>query len=184
MIYKSDADALVKRSIGNQNLIKHMYAVSAILTYLADKFDEDVEVWKLTGLLHDIDFEETKSSPEQHAIRSAEMLKGQLPEYALHAIRAHNYEYTQIMPETILDHALIASDAVSGLIVATALVMPNRKLSEVRCESVLKKFDDSSFAKNIARERILHCKHLQMSKEEFIAIGLKALQGINDRLGL
>ena len=85
---------------------------------------------------------------------------------------------------TLLDHALIAADAVSGLIVATALVMPAKRLEEVRVESVLKKFNDSSFAKNISRDRILHCTYLDISKESFIDMSIKALQDVHDKLDL
>lgn len=112
------------------------------------------------------------------------MLGGELPDEALEAIRAHNFEHLDVVPKNDLDNALIAADAISGLIVATALVMPNKKLEEARVESVLKKFDDSSFAKNIDRDRILYCKKVGLDKEDFVEISLDALQKIHKKLGL
>lgn len=184
MISKQRASELVKEKIQNRNLRKHMYAVSAIMKKVAERLGKDVDKWGKTGLLHDIDYEETKDDPERHASLSAEMLKDELPEDSLKAIKAHNFEHSGVEPKGDLSNALIASDAISGLIVATALVMPNKKLEEARVESVLKKFDDSSFAKNIDRNRILYCKKLGMNKEEFVELSLEALKEISEKSGL
>ena len=184
MITLQQAFDLVDKKFENKNLKKHVYAVSAIMRQIAEVKDKDTELWEITGLLHDIDFEETKNMPEKHAIRSSEILEGQLPIEALHAILAHNHTYTGIVPEKDIDYALISADAISGLVVATALVMPNKKLSDVKEKSILKKFADNAFAKNIDRDRILYCKSLGMSKEEFIEISLMALQKIHEKLGL
>ena len=184
MLTKQQALALLQEHIITKNLRKHMYAVAAIMDHLADSLDENREVWELTGLLHDIDFEETKDNPTSHALRSAEILKGYLPEDALHAIRAHNHTHSGIAPTTKIDCALIAADAMSGLVVATALIMPSKTLEEVRVESVLKKFADGSFARNIDRERILQCEKLGLSLEAFCNIALEALQQSHQELGL
>ncbi len=184
MIEIEKAEEMVRERVDTENLRKHMYAVSAIMRKLAERLGEDPKLWEVVGLLHDIDYEETKDKPEEHAKRSAEILGHRLPEEALKAIRAHNFEYLNVGPESDFDNALIAADAISGLIVATALVMPNSRLDEARVESVLKKFSDSSFAKNIDRDRILYCEKLGLSKEEFAEISLRALQRIHDRLGL
>lgn len=170
--------------VSNENLRKHMYAVSAIMEKLAEELDKDTELWAMVGLLHDIDYEETKDSPEEHARRSAEMLEGELPEEGLEAVRAHNFEHLDAEPEGDLDNALIAADAISGLIVATTLVMPNSTLEEVRVQSVLKKIDDPSFAKNIDRDRVLYCEKLGMTKEEFVEVSLEAMKKIHGKLGL
>lgn len=184
MIEEEKAKELVEEKVSTENLRKHMYAVSAIMEELAKKLRKDPELWARVGLLHDIDYEETKDNPEQHAKKSTEMLEGQLPEKGLEAIKAHNFEHLDVEPETDLDNALIAADAISGLIVATALVMPNKKLEEARVESVVKKFDDSSFAKNIDRDKILYCEKLEMDLEEFVEVSLQALQKIHEKLGL
>lgn len=184
MIGEDEARELVGEKIDTENLEKHMYAVSAIMKRLAEELGEDPELWSRVGLLHDIDYGETRDDPEEHAKKSAEMLEEDLPEEALEAIRAHNFEHLDVEPDSDLDNVLIAADAISGLIVATALVMPNSKLEEVRVESVLKKFGDSSFAKNIDRERIMYCEKVGLDREEFIEISLEALQDIHEKLGL
>lgn len=184
MMSRDEAMNLLHRHVETENLRKHMMGVAAIMEALAQRLDCNANLWWLTGLLHDIDYEETKDAPEHHAARSAEMLQGQLPGQALRAIRAHNWRHTGVEPSAPLDHALIASDALSGLVVATALVMPNGTLEEVRVESVLKKIDDSSFAKSIDRGRIRQCTALDMDVQEFVAATLPALQGIHDQLGL
>ncbi|WGI18007.1 HDIG domain-containing metalloprotein [Methanonatronarchaeum sp. AMET-Sl] len=184
MIGEDEAENMVIEWVDTENLRKHMYAVSAIMGEVAKEFDGDSELWRRVGLLHDIDYEETKDNPMEHAMRSAEILEDKMPKKGLKAIRAHNHQHLDVSPENDLDNALIAADAVSGLIVATALVMPNSKLKEVRVESVLKKFDDSSFAKNIDRDRILYCQKIGLEKKEFIEISVKALQKIDQKLGL
>ncbi len=112
------------KNMKNENLKKHMIAVSAIMKKLAKKFNEDENIWEMVDLLHDIDYE--IASIEEHGKISAEMLKDKLPPFALHAIRAHN-EKTGFKPGNKIDYSLIACDAISGLIVSTALVMPNKK---------------------------------------------------------
>lgn len=184
MIEKKKAREMVRDKIDTGNLRKHMYAVSGIMKKLAKELDKDQEKWSKVGLLHDIDYEETKDNHEEHALKSAQMLEEKLPEDALRAIKAHNHKHTGIEPDSDMANALIAADAISGLIVATALVMPNSKIEEARVESVLKKFDDASFAKNIDRDRVMYCEKIGMDKEEFIEISLDALKGINDKLGL
>ncbi len=183
-ISREDAVQMINREVATENLKKHMHAVGAIMKELAKELGKDPEKWCKVGLLHDVDYEQTKDKHEEHALRSAQMLEGKLPEESLKAIKAHNYEYTETEPDSDLANALIAADGISGLIIATALVMPNSKLEEVRTKSVLKKFDDSSFAKNVDRDKITYCEKLGLNKEEFIEISLNALNDINDKLGL
>jgi len=170
-------------NISNQNLKKHMVAVSAIMQGLARRLGEDEETWELTGLLHDIDYEKVDGNMDRHGLVSAEMLEGKLPENCLRAIKAHN-ERTGVNAENMLDKALIAADAVSGLIVAAALVMPNRRLSEVKVSTLKKKSKDKSFARNVERNRINICEEIGLDFEEFLEIALESLQGISDQLGL
>ncbi len=184
MISREEAIAMVEDNVKNKNLRKHMLAVAAILKRLAAELGEDEEQWELLGIVHDIDYEETQDDPERHASVSADMLEDKVPEELVRGVKSHNHEHTGVEPNSLMEHALIAADAASGLVIATALVMPNRKLEEARPESVIKKFGDSSFAKNIDRDRILHCKELGLSKDEFLKLSLEALQNIHDELGL
>lgn len=184
MLSQQKAIDMVKEEVSTENLRKHMYAVSAIMERLAGEFDGDEDKWELVGLLHDIDYEETKETPEKHALKSAEMLEDKLPEDCLRAVKAHNSMHTDVEPKSRMSKSLIAADAISGLIVATALVMPNSTLDEVRVESVMKKVDDSSFAKNIDRDRIQYCEKVGLDQEEFIGLSLEAMKEIHERLGL
>lgn len=184
MISREKALRMMEEEVDTENLKNHMLAVAQIMKKLAEEMDKDEVKWNILGLVHDIDYEETKDDPEKHALRSAEMMEGKVPEEMIRAIKAHNHEHTGVEPESDVDNALIAADAVSGLIVATALVMPNSKLEEARPESVEKKFDDSSFAKNIDRDKILYCEKLGFERDEFLELSLKALQEIDEKLGL
>ena len=179
-----DAVERVKEEVSDDKLRKHMYAVSDIMEALAEELGEEVSVWGRVGLLHDIDYEETRDDHERHGLVSAEMLEDELSDEELDAIRAHNHEHTEVEPENVLDHALIAADAISGLIVATALVMPDSKLEQVRKESVMKKIDSSSFASSIDRDRIRRCEEIGMDLEKFVEVSLKAMKIDSERLGL
>ncbi|NPB00244.1 MAG: HDIG domain-containing protein, partial [Crenarchaeota archaeon] len=163
---------LVRRHVKNDKLIKHMLAVAAIMEKLAERLGEDRELWKLVGLLHDIDYELTQSQPEKHGLAAAEILRGKLPEHAIRAIQAHN-ELTGVKDDSKLAIALRAADAVSGLIVAAALVMPNKRLSEVKLDTLLRKFKQKDFARGVKREKILECEKLGMSLEDFLSLSLE-----------
>lgn len=180
MISEEEALSLVN-NVENKNLQKHMIAVGAIMAKMAEFFNENKKIWMMTGLLHDVDY--GKADMQKHGLMSAEMLEGKLPEEALHAIKAHN-ERTGIKAESLLDKALIASDAVSGLIVATALVMPEKKLSQVKVSSLITKFKDKSFAKGVERGKILICEELGLRLEEFLSIALEGMTEVKEKLGL
>ncbi|HDH91701.1 MAG TPA: HDIG domain-containing protein [Candidatus Aenigmarchaeota archaeon] len=185
MISREEAFSLLKENLKNQNLVKHCLAVEAIMRELAKYLGEDKEKWGLLGLIHDIDYEKTKDNPKIHGILAAEeILKDKVDEDILKAIKSHNFENTGIKPETKMEKALIASDSISGLIVACALVMPSKKLEEVRIETVKKKFKQKDFARNCKRERILFCEQIGIPREKFFEIGLNALKKISEELGL
>ena len=183
-VSRMEAEKILNRKVKNENLKKHMFAVASIMEKIAIELEEDPEKWYKTGLLHDVDYDETEEDPEKHGLVSAEILEGELPEESLKAIKAHNHQNTGVKPKNKLDKALISSDAVSGLIVATALVMPNKKMKEVRVKSIKKKFKDSSFAKNIDRERIDKCEEIGIDRKRFFELSLDALNEINEKLEL
>lgn len=184
MISREEALNLISSRISDERYFKHMVAVEAVMRGLARRMGEDEELWGLTGLLHDLDYEAVGGDFSRHGLEAAEMLKGRLPENCLNAIRAHNYEHTGVDPKDKLSYALIASDAISGLIVATALVMPHKRLEEVRVRSVLKKFKSKDFARGVDRSRILFCEKLGLTLEEFVETALEAMKSVADELGL
>ena len=155
MLTREEAINLVKKNITKRNIVYHMIAVEAIMRSLAKHFGEDEGLWGLTGLLHDVDYERTEGTWEKHGILAAEILKGMISEEIHRAIKAHNFENTHVKPETRMEKALIACDAISGLLVACALVMPSKKLAEVRVKTVMKKFKDKDFARGADRENSL-----------------------------
>ena len=180
---RSEALELLKEHLHNENLIKHCIAVGAIMKGLAEKFGEDENLWELTGLLHDIDYEQTKDNHERHGLVALEILKGKAPQEVLDTIPTHN-DLTGFKREKKIDFALSAADAISGLIIATALMMPSKRMEEVKEESVLKKFKKKDFARNVDREKILLCEKIGLSLEELIEVSLDALKNVSEELGL
>ena len=181
---REEALGLIREHITKENLLKHMYAVEAIMKETAEFLNEDVEKWRLIGLIHDIDFEKTESTPEKHTLVAAEILDQKIEDDIIRAIQAHNFDNVGVQPETNAEKTLIAADAISGLVIACALVMPSKKLVDVKVESIAKKFKQKEFAKNCSRERILFCEQIGIPKEKFFEISLKALQKISNELGL
>lgn len=184
MLTRNEALDVIKRNIAKKNVVYHMMAVEAVMRSIAKHFGEDEDPWGLVGLLHDIDYEKTEATPERHGLLAEEILKGYLPNGLIRAIKAHNFKHTGVMPETRMEKALIASDAISGLLVACALVMPSKKLADVKVETVVKKFRDKDFARGVDRERILICEEIGIPKEKFFEIALNGLKSIAQEIGL
>jgi len=184
MLAREEALNLVKKHISKKNILYHMLAVEAIMRSLARHFGEDEEKWGLVGLVHDVDYEKTETTPEKHSLIAEQILKEALPEELLRAVKAHNFKHTGVKPESRMEKALIASDAVSGLLVACALVMPSKKLAEVKVETVAKKFKDKDFARGAERERILICEEIGIPREKFFEISLNGLKEIAAEIGL
>jgi len=176
---------LLKQEVKTKNLRKHVLAVEAVMRELADYFDKDKEKWGLAGLLHDIDYEKTKDEPEKHSIQGAKMLKEKgLSEDIIHAVKAHN-KIHGIPLNSLMDKALFVSDPITGLIVAATLVLPSKKIKDLKAENVLNRFNEKNFAKGADREVIAKCKpFLGLDLKDFIAISLRAMQKINKDLGL
>jgi len=187
MISIEEARDLMEREVETDALRMHMLAVSAIMGALAANLaiveEEDKEKWALVGLLHDLDYERTKDNFEQHGLITVELLNEKLPDECLYAIKAHNSR-TGFEPNSVMAKALIAADAVSGLIVPTALMMPSRKLADVSVKSLKKKYKDKSFARTVSRENIMICEDFGLERNEFFKLALEALQEISDELGV
>ncbi len=175
---------LVKEKVRNKNLYKHCLAVEAVMGELARELGEDEEKWRLTGLLHDIDYGETQDKPEEHSERGADFLEEMgFAQDVVQAVRAHNpiHGYPR---ETSLEKALYATDPLTGLIVASALIHPDKKLEPLDVDFVLNRFNEKSFARGADREQIKTCNEMGLTLEEFLQLGLKAMKGINKDIGL
>src|SRR5665811_2229109 len=118
----------------------------------------DENKWAIVGLLHDADYEQTRDNPVKHAVLLSEKLVGKIDEESIHAILAHNKNFTKVEPVSLLDWALYCSDELTGLIVAGALIHPDKKLSSLTVEFILNRFNEKSFAKGANREQIKMCE--------------------------
>lgn len=184
MMNRDNALELLNSKIKDPYLIKHSLATEAIMRSLAEKFGEDVEIWGIAGLLHDLDLEAVGDDFKKHALLSVEWLKDSgLPEEALHAIASHNEE-TGVERTSLFDYALSAGESVNGLIMPTALIQPDKKLASVKASSVKKRMKEKRFAQKVNRENILLCEKMGLDLLEFIEISLKSLQDIHEDLGL
>lgn len=184
MMDRQEALELVKKHVKTRNLIKHMLATEAVMKALAEHFGEDEGKWALAGLLHDIDYDETAHDPDRHSLVGGEMLERLgLPGDVVYAVKAHN-EAHGFPRETRLDKALYAVDPLTGLLVAAALIHPEKKLSAIDVGFVMNRFKEPSFARGANRDQIRSCSELGLSLEEFIGVGLQAMQEIAQELGL
>ncbi|MBI2329047.1 MAG: HDIG domain-containing protein [Chloroflexi bacterium] len=174
----------VRANVDNENLVKHMLATEAIMEALAGRLGEDEEEWGLAGLLHDIDVELTGGDMTNHSKLGADLVREMgVSEAVVHAILCHN-EAHGIPREAKLDKALFCADPLTGLITAAALVRPDKKLAGIEANSVRKRFKEKSFAAGASREQMASCSELGLELDEFIELGLKAMQGIAPTLGL
>ena len=181
---RPEAYNLLCEHTDNLNLIKHMLAVEAILRTYARKHGEDEELWGLTGLLHDFDYEK-HPTPEEHPMFGIGILTEiGYPEEMLHAIKAHA-PYLGVPRESALDKALFAFDELSGFIVAVALMRPSKSLDDLNVSSVKKKMKQAGFARAVSREDIqTGADELGISLEDHIAFAIDAMREISDELGL
>lgn len=174
---REEALALLKSKIKSEYVIRHSLATEAILRALARRLGHDEDLWGITGLLHDLDYEEVEGDPKRHALRSVEILaEMDFPQEGLDAIKAHNGDELGIPCKRPLDFALTAGESISGLIFATALVMPSKSIAEVKPKSVLKRIKEPRFAAAISRERIGQYQGLGLSAEEFVTIAVEAMK--------
>jgi uncharacterized protein len=181
-VTREQAYNLTKPRFSNKNLFKHVLAVEAVMRELAEHFDQDVEKWGLVGLLHDFDYEETKESPDQHTLVTEELLQDyDLSEDIIHAIKAHNL----LAPhDSLMDKAVYAADPITGLIVAAALMHPDKKLAPMTTDFILRRFKEKQFARGANREQIMTCEKLDLSLTDFVSICLRGMQKISSELGL
>jgi putative nucleotidyltransferase with HDIG domain len=185
---RDDALALLHEYTENENLRKHMYAVEAAMRAYARKYGEDEELWGVTGLIHDFDYErypnEALSPTEEHPSSGVAILREKgWPEEILHAVMAHA-EHTGIEPETRLAQTLRAVDELTGFVIACSLVRPTG-ISDLKSKSVKKKLKDRSFAAAVSREEIAeYTEAIGEEMTEHIDFVIDAMRGIADTLEL
>jgi putative nucleotidyltransferase with HDIG domain len=183
LISRDEAINLVHEKIQNINLRRHMLATEAIMRSLAEKLDRDADLWGLTGLLHDIDLEEVEQDMHRHAAVGAEWLEGKLPAPAVQAVKAHN-EALGVERSEELEHALAAAETLTGLVVATTLVLPSKKIADLKAKSVRKRMKEPRFAAGVNRDIIRESEKIGLELAEFIELGVEAMRKIGPEIGL
>ena len=181
---RDEALELLKQYNQNDGLIKHALAVEAVMRYLARKNGQDEEKWGIIGLIHDLDYEK---HPDQHCHKTREILeeKGWPTEYIRAAI-SHGWGIcTDVEPQSEMERVLYATDELTGLIAATALVRPSRSVLDMRPKSVKKKWKDKSFAAGVNRQVIEQgAAMLGVEVSELIAEVIMAMREVADEIGL
>ena len=182
---REEAFNLLKKNLKNKNLVKHSLAVEVAMNDLAKHFDQNQELWSICGLLHDIDYEIVKGNANLHSKNGAEMLKDLGFEGNLcDAVLTHN-EIHGVTPKDLMAKSLFCVDSLTGLIVAATLVLPSRKINDLKVENILNRFKQKAFAKGASRENIQRCqKYLDLSLEKFVEIVLNSMQKISQDLEL
>ena len=180
---RDEALELVHAHVKSESLRRHMYSVEAAMRAYARKLGEDEELFGITGLVHDFDYE---SRPDEHPLPGAEVLREKgYPEELVHAVLAHNEARTGVHPETLLDRTLRACDEVTGLITAAALVRPSRSLHDLEAKSVMKKFKDRAFAAGVDRQEVEESVNaFGVDLKEHVQFVIEAMRGIAQELGL
>jgi hypothetical protein len=174
---------LLTLHVKNRNLVKHCLACEAVLGALARHFGEDEQSWRLAGLLHDLDYDQTADAPDIHGTIAARMLEELgVDSGIVHAVLAHADKAPR---ESRLDKALWVVDPLTGLVVAAALIRPEKKLAAIDAQFVINRMKEKGFARGASREQIRACEtELGLPLDQFVAIGVKAMQGVADDLGL
>ncbi len=181
---RDEAWELLKKNLTNRNLRNHSLAVEAVMRRLAEHFGEDVEKWGLAGLLHDIDYDRTKDDPHRHSLEGAQMLAELgLPEDVVHAVKVHNHMHGEPRV-SLMDKALFCVDPLTGFIVAGALIRPEKKLEAVDVPFLKNRFKEKAFARGANRETMSTYTELGLSFDEYLGMGLEAMQGIAEEIGL
>ena len=184
MITREEAVQLLEENIKAENMRKHCYASEAVMRAIAKRLGKDEEEWGIAGLLHDIDVEVTGADPATHGPYAEKLLKGKVSDETLDAIVMHNEMATGKERTTDFQHALAAGETITGLITATALVYPDKKIAPVKPKSVTKRMKQKAFAASVKRENILECEKIGIPLPEFALLSLNAMKGIDDVLGL
>jgi predicted hydrolase (HD superfamily) len=178
---RTEAIEILNTYVDSQNLKKHMFAVEAAMRFYAKKFNTDEEAWGIAGLLHDADWEKY---PDQHPkVICEDLQKRGVAEDIIHAISCHGKNFG-VERVSQFDHALFACDEITGLVMTTALVRPD-KLEGMEARSVIKKMKDKGFAAGVSRDDVREgAESLGITLEDHLTNVISAMQGIKNELGL
>ncbi len=183
---RDQALAFLRMHVKNERMIAHCLASEAVLRALAERLGEDADKWAMAGLLHDIDVELTGADPGTHAMEGSRMLeeKGFDPDI-VEAVKLHNEMAAHgVERHKKLHHALAAGETITGLITATALVYPDKKVASVKPKSITKRMKEKAFAASVNRDTIRECEKIGLSLPEFVEISLNAMKRVGPQIGL
>ncbi len=181
---REKAFELVKKYNQEAFHIRHALTVEGVMKYFARTLNEDENFWGCVGLLHDVDFEKW---PEEHCKKAPELLKEiGAPDDMVRAICSHGYGLcVDIKPELQMEKILFATDELTGLIGAAALMRPSKSVQDMEVSSIKKKFKDKKFAAGCSRDVIQQgAEMLGWDLEKLFSETLEAMkvdeQAIND----
>jgi putative nucleotidyltransferase with HDIG domain len=174
--------ALAREKTEKDTTYRHLVSVEGVMRRLARHFGEDEDLWALTGLFHDLDQDQTADDPERHAFLAAEWLReAGVDERVVNGVLAHAQERYRT---DRMSRAIVHADAVAGLLVAGALVRPE-KATGMKVSSMKKKLKEKAFAPGVNREEVTGAEEaLGLSMDEFMALGIEGLQGVAPEIGL
>ncbi|HDH10466.1 MAG TPA: HD domain-containing protein [Deltaproteobacteria bacterium] len=176
-ISRADALELMKKYIKGDYLTKHSMASGLIMERLAGRFKENRDQWYIAGILHDIDYELVNEDPKRHGLEAERILsENGIDKRYIEAIKAHNGENLGIERTTLLSHVLAASETSTGLIFASALMMPDKRISSIKDKSLKKKFKSKSFAAKVNRDTIKEIEKADIELYEFLSIALEVMK--------
>jgi len=179
---RDEAVAFVRAKAEKETTVRHLISVEGVMRRLARHFGEDEDTWGLTGLFHDLDQDQTHEDPERHANLAAEWLReAGVDDGIVNGVLAHAHERYRT---DRMSQAVVHADAVAGLLVAAALVRPE-KANGMKVSSVRKKLKDKAFAPGVNREEITEAEdRLGLALEEFLALGIEGLQSVAAEIDL
>ncbi len=182
---RQEAISLLLAHVTDERMLSHSYASEAVMRSLARRLGKNEDLWAMAGLLHDLDIERVGGDLTRHGIEAERLLRerGYDPEM-IDAILRHNETASKLPRETDFHHALAAGETITGLITATALVQPDRKVASVKVKSVVKRMKEKAFAASVRRENILECELIGIPLPEFVELSLAAMCGVHEQIGL
>lgn len=181
-VTRDEALALVRSKAEKETTVRHLITVEGVMKRLAEHFGENVETWGLAGLFHDIDQDQTHHDLSLHAYMGAEWLReAGVDEGIVNAVLAHAHaEYRT----DLMSKAIVNADAISGFLVACALVRPEKAIG-MKVSSCKKKFKEKSFAPGVARDEIVSCEaDIGVPVDEFFQLGIEGIQSVAKDVGL
>lgn len=181
---REEAFDLLQRYNRSESLIRHAFAVEAVMVHFAGKYNENTEKWGVIGLIHDLDYE---MYPDRHCDKTGEILESEgWPREYIRAVLSHGWEIcTDVKPETNLEKTLFATDELTGLIASTALVRPSKSILDLKAKSVKKKWKDKSFAAGVDRSIIEKgAAMLEMELSDLIAETIEGMKPVAEKIGL